>query len=170
MGSHIFNAPVQKPPTGKARELQDIKWMRHALGLAERAYDIGEVPVGAVLVKDDEVIGEGYNQPIGLKDPTAHAEILAIRNASKKVENYRLPGTTLYVTLEPCAMCVGAIIHSRIERLVFGASESKAGAVKTHGVIDMGFLNHHVAWNCGVLQEECGRLMRDFFLSRRATE
>ena len=170
MGAHIFKTPVEEPPTGTAQELQDINRMRHALELARCAYDLGEVPVGAVLVKNDEVIGEGYNQPIALKDPTAHAEILAIRNASEKVENYRLPGTTLYVTLEPCAMCVGAIIHSRIERLVFGASEPKAGAVKTHGLIDLEFLNHHVAWNCGVLQEECGRLMREFFLSRRAAE
>ena len=170
MGAHIFKAPVEEPPTGRVQELQDINWMRHALELASCAYDLGEVPVGAVLVKNDEVIGEGYNQPIALKDPTAHAEILAIRNASEKVKNYRLPGTTLYVTLEPCAMCVGAIIHSRIERLVFGASEPKAGAVKTHGLIDLEFLNHHVAWNCGVLQEESGRLMREFFLSRRATE
>ena len=121
--------------------------MRHALKLAKRAYDLDEVPVGAVLVKNSQVIGEGYNQPITSKDPTAHAEILAIRSASSQVGNYRLPGTTLYVTLEPCAMCVGAIVHSRIQRLVFGASEPKAGAVKTNGLIDMDYLNHKVSWN-----------------------
>ena len=144
--------------------------MRHALKLAKRAYDLDEVPVGAVLVKNNQAIGEGYNQPIASKDPTAHAEILAIRRASSQVGNYRLPGTTLYVTLEPCAMCVGAIVHSRIQRLVFGASEPKAGAVKTNGLIDMEYLNHRVVWDSGVLQEECGLLVQEFFKQARRKE
>ena len=170
MGSNIFKAPVKESPTGSNLHPQDINWMRHALKLAKCAYDLDEVPVGAVLVKNNQAIGEGYNQPIASKDPTAHAEILAIRSASSQVGNYRLPGTTLYVTLEPCAMCVGAIVHSRIQRLVFGASEPKAGAVKTNGLIDMDYLNHKVSWDCGVLQEECGLLVQEFFLSKRAAK
>ena len=170
MDSDIFKAPVKESPTGSTIQLQDVNWMRHALKLAKRAYDLDEVPVGAVLVKNNQAIGEGYNEPIASKDPTAHAEILAIRSASSQVGNYRLPGTTLYVTLEPCAMCVGAIVHSRIQRLVFGASEPKAGAVKTNGLIDMEFFNHRVVWDSGVLQEECGLLVQEFFLSRRAAK
>ena len=170
MGSDIFKAPVKESPTGRTLEPQDINWMRHALKLAKRAYDLDEVPVGAVLVKNNQAIGEGYNQPIASKDPTAHAEVLAIRSASSQVGNYRLPGTTLYVTLEPCAMCVGAIVHSRIQRLVFGASEPKAGAVKTNGLIDMEYLNHRVVWDSGVLQEECGLLVQEFFLSKRTAK
>ena len=170
MGSDIFKAPVKESPTGSTLQLQDVNWMRYALKLAKRAYDLDEVPVGAVLVKNNQAIGEGYNQPIASKDPTAHAEILAIRSASSQVGNYRLPGTTLYVTLEPCAMCVGAIVHSRIQRLVFGASEPKAGAVKTNGLIDMEYLNHRVVWDSGVLQEECGLLVQEFFLSKRAAK
>lgn len=170
MDSDIFKAPVKESPTGSTLQLQDVNWMRHALKLAKRAYDLDEVPVGAVLVKNNQAIGEGYNQPIASKDPTAHAEILAIRSASSQVGNYRLPGTTLYVTLEPCAMCVGAIVHSRIQRLVFGASEPKAGAVKTNGLIDMEYLNHRVVWDSGVLQEECGLLVQEFFLSKRAAK
>ena len=130
--------------------------MRHALKLAKRAYDLDEGPVGAVLVKNNQAIGEGYNQPIASKDPTAHAEILAIRSASSQVGNYRLPGTTLYVTLEPCAMCVGAIVHSRIQRLVFVASEPKAGAVKTNGLIDMEYLNHRVVWTVACCKRSVG--------------
>ena len=170
MDSDIFKAPVKESPTGRTLEPQDVNWMRHALKLAKRAYDLDEVPVGAVLVKNNQAIGEGYNQPIASKDPTAHAEILAIRSASSQVGNYRLPGTTLYVTLEPCAMCVGAIVHSRIQRLVFGASEPKAGAVKTNGLIDMEYLNHRVVWDSGVLQEECGVLVQEFFLSKRTAK
>ena len=170
MGSNIFKAPVKESPTGSALQLQDVNWMRHALKLAKRAYDLDEVPVGAVLVKNNQAIGDGYNKRSASKDPTAPAEILAIRSASSQVGNYRLPGTTLYVTLEPCAMCVGAIVHSRIQRLVFGASEPKAGAVKTNGLIDMEYLNHRVVWDCGVLQEECGLLVQEFFLSKRAAK
>ena len=170
MDSDIFKAPVKESPTGRTLQPQDVNWMRHALKLAKRAYDLDEVPVGAVLVKNNQAIGEGYNQPIASKDPTAHAEILAIRSASSQVGNYRLPGTTLYVTLEPCAMCVGAIVHSRIQRLVFGASEPKAGAVKTNGLIDMEYLNHRVVWDSGVLQEECGLLVQEFFLSKRTAK
>ena len=170
MGSDIFKAPVKESPTDSTLQPQDVKWMRHALKLAKRAYYLEEVPVGAVFVKNNQAIGEGYNQHITSKDPTAHAEINAIRSASSQIGNYRLPGTTLYVTLEPCAMCVGAIVHSRIQRLVFGASEPKAGAVKTNGLIDMKYLNHKVVWDCGVLQEECGLLVQNFFLSKRAAK
>ena len=170
MGSDIFKAPVKESPTGRTLQPQDVNWMRHALKLAKRAYDLDEVPVGAVLVKNNQAIGEGYNQPIASKDPTAHAEILAIRSASSQVGNYRLPGTTLYVTLEPCAMCVGAIVHSRIQRLVFGASEPKAGAVKTKGLIDMEYLNRRVVRSCGILQEECEILAQEFLLSQRSAK
>jgi len=146
----------------------DLQWMRHALSLAQRAAAAGEVPVGAVLVRDGEVIGEGWNQPIGLHDPSAHAEMLALRAAAAKLGNYRLPDTTLYVTLEPCVMCAGAIVHARVGRLVFGARDPKAGAVDSvYDVIAQPRLNHVVAWQGGVLEEDCGALLREFFRARR---
>jgi tRNA(adenine34) deaminase len=143
--------------------------MRRALELARRASEAGEVPVGAVLVLDGEVVGEGFNAPISRADPTAHAEIHALREAAAKVGNYRLPGTTLYVTLEPCAMCVGAILHARVARVVFGAADPKTGAAGS--VIDLfaeDRLNHHAALQGGVLAAECGELLRAFFARRRA--
>ena len=139
-------------------------WMHRALDLAKLAEAKGEVPVGAVLVKDNVVVGEGYNQLITLNDPTAHAEILALRDAATKLGNYRLPGTTLYVTVEPCSMCAGAIVHARIKHVVFGASEPKAGALVSQGCFfEQAFLNHQTRYEGGVLQKECSQQMSDFF-------
>ena len=146
----------------------DIFWMQHALELAQRAESEGEVPVGAVVVYQDEVIGEGWNRPILENDPTAHAEIMALRSAAKKINNYRLPGTTLYVTLEPCMMCSGAIIHSRVNRVVYGAQDPKAGAFEsTFKLLGTDQLNHQVIVDKGVLAEECGQILTDFFRKRR---
>jgi len=152
----------------QADNFSDEKWMRHALILAQKAADLGEVPVGAVLVKDDQLLSEGWNQPIMQSDPTAHAEIMAIRNASQQLENYRLPDTTLYITIEPCSMCAGAIIHSRISRVVFGAAEPRAGAAGS--CIDLLHneqFNHQPDVTSGVLAEECGQILKDFFVMRR---
>lgn len=146
----------------------DARFMRRALELARLAGDAGEVPVGAVLVLDAEVIGEGFNAPISRADPTAHAEIQALREAALKLVNYRLPGTTLYVTLEPCTMCVGAMLHARVGRVVFGAPDPKTGAAGS--VIDLFAeerLNHHAEVQGGVLAAECGQVLRAFFARRR---
>ncbi|MGH8455408.1 MAG: tRNA adenosine(34) deaminase TadA [Stenotrophobium sp.] len=149
-------------------QTDDERWMRHALTLARRAQDEGEVPVGAVLVRDGEIIGEGWNHPITAHDPSAHAEMVALRAAAQNIGNYRLPGTTLYVTLEPCVMCAGAIVHARVARLVFGAADPKAGAVTSvYDVIANPRLNHRVEWSGGVLEAECGALLRQFFRARR---
>jgi tRNA(adenine34) deaminase len=146
----------------------DETWMQHALTLAQRAAAQGEVPVGALVVMDGRVLGEGWNQPIQRHDPTAHAEIMALRAAAAAVGNYRLSDCTLYVTLEPCIMCAGAIIHARIQRLVFGAADPKAGAVNAvYDVISQPRLNHRLDWTGGVLEAECGQLLRDFFRQRR---
>ena len=142
--------------------------MRWALGLAARAAAAGEVPVGAVLVADGQVLGEGWNRPIGACDPTAHAEIDALRAAARRRGNYRLVDTTLYVTLEPCTMCVGALIHARVARLVFGAREPRAGAVASQfRLLDTGCFNHRVVWHEGVLAAECSALLVEFFRARR---
>lgn len=142
--------------------------MRQALALACSAEATGEVPVGAVLVKDGEIVGEGYNQPIATHDPSAHAEIVALRAAGLRLGNYRLVDTTLYVTLEPCAMCMSAILHARVGRLVFGAADPKRGAVVSAlRLNEAEFMNHRVELTEGVLAEECGELLRDFFRSRR---
>jgi tRNA(adenine34) deaminase len=142
--------------------------MRHALKLARRAQELGEVPVGAVVVKDDEIVAEGWNRPIASHDPSAHAEMVAMREAAAALKNYRLGGLTLYVTLEPCAMCAGAIIHARIARLVFGASDPRAGAVHSvYDIIARPRLNHRPEWVGGVLAEECGALLQEFFRARR---
>ena len=146
----------------------DDHWMRCALELAQQAQDQGEVPVGAVLVKDGEVIGEGWNRPIATHDPTAHAEIVALRQAAQRLGNYRLAGTTLYVTLEPCVMCVGAIIHARIARVVFGATDPKSGAAGgMFSLLGSEQFNHRVEITGGVLADACGNLLRNFFQSRR---
>ena len=143
--------------------------MRQALALAGRAAAAGEVPVGAVLVRDRAVIGEGWNCPIGTHDPSAHAEIRALRDAGQRVQNYRLPGTTLYVTLEPCIMCMGAILHARIQRLVFGALDPKTGAAQSRYTIGVdGLLNHRLEIAGGVLETECSQILKDFFQERRA--
>jgi len=146
----------------------DQQWMRHALQLAERAELAGEVPVGALLVKGGELLAEGWNQPIGLSDPTAHAEIVTLRAAASALDNYRLCDTTLYVTLEPCVMCVGAIMHARVERLVFGAPDPKRGAVESaFELMQSGKSNHNVLCEGGVLVEPCAALLRGFFKRRR---
>jgi tRNA(adenine34) deaminase len=146
----------------------DMRFMSRALELARRAGAAGEVPVGAVVVLGQEIVGEGRNRPIGLNDPTAHAELVALREAGERVGNYRLVGTTLYVTLEPCVMCAGAMIHARVERLVFGATDPKSGAAGS--VFDLTgteALNHRIEVAGGVLADECGQLLRDFFRARR---
>ncbi len=148
--------------------LTDIDYMQQALALAQQAAQAGEVPVGAVVVKDGTIIGRGSNAPIGTHDPTAHAEIRAMRDAAQHLGNYRLVDCTLYVTLEPCAMCSGAIQHARIARLVYGASDPKTGACGS--VIDLMSepkLNHHTEVSSGILAEECGSLLSAFFKSRR---
>lgn len=142
--------------------------MHHALMLARRAEAAGEVPVGAVLVREDEILGEGWNQPIGGSDPTAHAEIIALRAAATRVGNYRLPGATLYVTLEPCVMCTGAMIHARIERLVYGAQDPKTGAAgSVFALLQSPLHNHRVLCEGGVLAEQCADVLRAFFRDRR---
>ena len=144
--------------------------MREAQREAREALAAGEVPVGAVVVLDGRVVGAGFNQPIGRADPTAHAEIVALRVAAREVGNYRLTGATLYATVEPCVMCVGAIVHARVGTLVYGASEPKAGAVRSAmRALDHPALNHRVEVIEGVLDEECGQIMQDFFLDRRAS-
>ena len=149
----------------------DQYFMREALALAAQGALLGEVPVGAVVVQNGEIIGRGYNCPISGSDPSAHAEMVAIREAAKAVDNYRLPGSTLYVTLEPCSMCAGLIVHSRVARVVYGALEPKAGIVQSQGqFFTQGFLNHRVLYEGGVLGEECGVMLSEFFRMRRAAK
>ena len=149
--------------------MNDEFWMRRALNLAERAQADGEVPVGAVVVKDDECIGEGWNQPISTRDPSAHAEITALRAAAGRTENYRLPGTTLYVTLEPCAMCAGAIILARVSRLVYAAADPRSGAAgSVFNILQSEQLNHRVDLTAGVLELEAAAILQTFFKTRRA--
>jgi len=144
------------------------KWMLAALVLARQAAQHDEVPVGAVVVMDNQIVGRGFNQPIGRHDPTAHAEIMAIRDAAQTLGNYRLPGCTLVVTVEPCTMCAGALVHARIEQLIFGAKEPRAGAVCSSArVLDNSGLNHKVTVVDGVLEKECKALMSSFFQGRR---
>lgn len=146
----------------------DESHMRRALDLARQAEVLGEVPVGAVLVKEGEIIAEGWNCPISTNDPTAHAEIIALRSGGAALNNYRLIDSTLYVTLEPCAMCMTAIVHARVKRLVFGAYDPKRGAVcNALQLADAEFLNHRVEWTGSVLEEECSALLRAFFRQRR---
>ncbi len=147
---------------------QDEFWMQRALALASQAAAHGEVPVGAVLVRDGNVLGEGFNQPIRSHDPTAHAEIVAVRNAAASASNYRLPDSTLYVTLEPCTMCIGALIHARVGRLVFAAREPRAGAVCSQlHLCEYTSYNHSIAWREGVLAAESSALLTAFFKARR---
>ncbi|QKE64325.1 tRNA adenosine(34) deaminase TadA [Aquipseudomonas campi] len=148
---------------------QDERFMRAALALASEGAALGEVPVGAVLVQDGEVIGRGFNCPISTHDPSAHAEMVAIRAAALDLRNYRLPGSTLYVTLEPCSMCAGLIVHSRIARVVYGATEPKAGVAVSRGqFFSQDFLNHRVLVEGGLLAEECGAVLSAFFKARRS--
>ncbi|MEP7729732.1 tRNA adenosine(34) deaminase TadA [Marinomonas primoryensis] len=148
--------------------MKDQYWMERALELAAKAASENEIPVGAIIVLNDEVIGEGYNAPIFLCDPTAHAEIQAIRMACQKMKNYRLPGATLYVTLEPCSMCAGAMIHARIDRVVYAAMEPKSGVVESQGrFFEAPFLNHKVNVESGVLAEKASTQLTQFFQYRR---
>lgn len=143
-------------------------FMREALRLAGRARDAGEVPVGALVVAGGQIVGHGWNQPIGSRDPTAHAEIVALRAAARHVGNYRLSGATMYCTIEPCVMCVGALIHARVDTLVFGAVEPKAGAVEsTQRAHEHPALNHRLVVVSGVLASECGEIVREFFEEKR---
>lgn len=148
--------------------MTDADFMGLALDLAREAATLGEVPVGALVVRESEIVGRGFNRPIGGHDPTAHAEVMALRDAAQRLGNYRLPGCTLYVTLEPCAMCIGAMFHARIARVVFGATDPKTGAAGS--VIDLfgvDRLNHHAEVVGGVRAEECGALLSGFFAARR---
>lgn len=147
----------------------DMNFMREALSLARQGAAVGEVPVGAIVVLDEQVVGKGFNQPIGSHDPTAHAEVMALRDAARNIGNYRLPGATVYVTVEPCAMCAGAIQHARIARIVYGAPEPKTGACGS--VVDLFAeprLNHHASVEGGVMAEESATLIANFFQQRRA--
>lgn len=147
---------------------QDHQFMCQALALAQQAAELGEVPVGAVIVVDGVVIGEGYNQPIATHDPTAHAEVVAIRQAAQKLQNYRLENSTLYVTLEPCTMCVGALIHARISRVVFATTEPKAGSlVSARKQLETGYYNHVFKFEGGLLADEASKQLSDFFRGRR---
>lgn len=144
------------------------RWMRRALALADRAANEGEVPVGAVVVRGGILLGEGWNQVIATQDPSGHAEIVALRDAARVAGNYRLPGTTLYVTLEPCTMCAGAMVHARIATLVFAAREPKAGVItSTCQILDEPWFNHRVHWQGGVLAEESSARLQAFFQARR---
>ena len=146
----------------------DIPFMREALRLAQMASDAGEVPIGAILVRNGQVIGRGFNQPVRTHDPSAHAEICALRDAGQVVGNYRLPDATLYVTIEPCTMCYGAIVHARVKRLVFGATEPRYGAVISgQKLLDTGHFNHRPELLSGVLETESAQIMKQFFAAKR---
>lgn len=148
--------------------MNDEYWMQEALELARQAEQLGEVPVGALVVREGERLGAGFNQPLSSHDPTAHAEIMALRAAAANMQNYRLPGTTLYVTIEPCTMCLGAMIHARVGRLVFGAREPRAGAVCSHfRLLESEVYNHRMEWTGGVLAEDSAALLQTFFRRRR---
>ena len=147
---------------------EDESWMRHALNLAKQAELSGEVPVGAVLVRDGKIIGKGHNCPISKNDPSAHAEIVALQDAAKRIGNYRIENASLYVTLEPCPMCVGALLQARIKKLIFAARDTKSGAVG--GVINLladNLWTHKIDYSSGILSAECGEILREFFRARR---
>lgn len=149
--------------------VEDARWMEYAISLAAKAEALGEVPVGAVIVNGGAILGEGFNQPITACDPTAHAEIIALRQAANHVQNYRLIDSTIYVTLEPCTMCVGALVHARIARLVFGTTEPKAGAVVSKSqLLDNDYFNHRVDYASGLMATQCQHQLSEFFLMRRA--
>lgn len=159
---------MKQPGTDDAFSAADTRWMRRALDLAAQAEREGEVPVGAVLVRGEELLGEGWNRPITLQDPSAHAEILAMRQAGARAANYRLPDTTLYVTLEPCAMCVGAMIHARIGRVVYAATDPKTGALGgAFSLPGVHAHNHELLVEGGLLAAEAGEVLRAFFRRRR---
>lgn len=159
--------PENLPPQLSGSEI-DQYWMQHAFAEAERAQSLGEVPIGAVVIFDNQMVGAGFNQSIKNQDPTAHAEIVAIREAAQSLNNHRLLDCTLYVTLEPCAMCVGAIVHARLQRLVFAAWDPKAGAVRSaFSLLDDPHLNHRVQWSEGIMHQKCQHLLQHFFQQRR---
>jgi tRNA(adenine34) deaminase len=161
----MSESPVIPPEIATA---EDEKWMAQALVLAEQGRARGEVPVGSILVREGIALAEGFNQPISMNDPTAHAEIVALRAAASVVGNYRLPNTTLYVTLEPCTMCIGALMHARVSRLVFAAREPRAGAVCSQlQLCDHAAYNHRIVWQEGVLAEQSAELLTGFFKARR---
>lgn len=165
-----MNSVEQEIPPGSGNHFsaEDTHWMSYALALAAKGEAIGEVPVGAVIVQDEKIIGEGFNQPISSHDPTAHAEIIALRQAAAQIQNYRLVGSTIYVTLEPCTMCVGALVHARIARLVFGTTETKAGAVVSKSrLLDHDYFNHRVDYAGGLMAQQCQHQLSDFFAARR---
>ncbi len=150
-------------------DVLDLRFMSRALELAREAERAGEVPVGAVIVKDGVIVGEGWNRPISTSDPTAHAEIVALRAAAQTVGSYRLLDTTLYVTLEPCAMCAGAMVHARVKRLVFAATDPRAGAAgSVFNIVQHSALNHRLTVDAGVMADSCSALLRGFFIARRA--
>jgi len=163
--------PVKSEPYIEGESDPDVRdkfFMGFALAEACAARDAGEVPIGAVIVRDDEIVGRGHNQPIGLRDPTAHAEMIALHEAARRLGNYRLPDTTMYVTLEPCAMCAGALVHARIKRLVFGSKDARAGGVVSiFTICSNGSLNHQVEVAGGVLAEQARELIQSFFRARR---
>lgn len=165
----MTQAEVFLPPDPHAGAVEaDKRWMAYAMSLAEQARALGEVPVGAVVVWEGRIVGEGFNQPIASHDPTAHAEIRALRDAARRLGNYRLPEAELFVTLEPCAMCAGAIMHARIARVVYGAADPKTGACGS--VVDLfaeARLNHHAVVTGGVLADACAAQLRSFFQERR---
>jgi len=151
--------------------MRDAIYMQQAISQARNAWALGEVPVGALVVKDGQIIATGFNQPIGNHDPTAHAEIMALRAAATILGNYRLPGCEMYVTLEPCAMCAGAMMHARLTRVMYGASDPKTGACgSVLNLFEQEKLNHHTEVTAGVLAEECGTLLKEFFAERRQAQ
>jgi len=151
--------------------MSDEQFMRRAIALAEQGAALGEVPVGCVIVRDGEIIGEGFNRPISSHDPTAHAEVVALRDAAKNQNNYRLPDATLYVTIEPCTMCVGALVHARIARVVFGAPEPKSGSlVSADQLMNKTHFNHQFEFVGGVLADECSELISSFFRNKRLSK
>ena len=149
--------------------LQDVEWMQQALTLAKEGAEHGEVPVGAILVHNQQIVGQGFNEPIGRHDATAHAEIVALREACTRLENYRLPlQTTLYVTLEPCTMCIGALIHARVDRLVYATHEPRAGMVGSQmNLTEQPFYNHNIQVDTGLCREHSSQMLKDFFRQRR---
>jgi len=159
----VLNGTAVMQDLRDTKEL-DEQWMLKALELARRAESLGEVPVGAILVRDNKLIGQGYNQPILANDPSAHAEMIAVRDAARQVENYRLPGSILYVTLEPCSMCVGVIVHARIKRLVFAAYDRKTGVVEScYPLLSASFHNHKIMVSGGILEKQSSELLSAFF-------
>jgi len=150
---------------------QEQKWMQVAINLANHASSIDEIPVGAIIVYENKIIGEGWNQPISSNDPTAHAEIMALRDAGKNIGNYRLPDATMYVTLEPCAMCAGAIVHARLAKLVYAVDDPKTGACgSVLNLLQIDEFNHKVEIENGILEDECRTLIQDFFKEKRVKQ